>query len=1051
MTEAGVRIDLLAGMRISTKQGDLLSVSNQRRALLAALVLADRPVSRDELHLAIGVSRRTLSSMLTRIATDDFGLPHQFHRTVGSRRRLIELDHQTVATDIADLRHLLDTDEDSEQRFRQVLASGVLSNVGDLGLVGGNPLSEELLQGLASLKAEAATQLAWFDLSQAGDGPPLTADHPIETADPSVLWLARLDHLSRRHGRAEARRVLAEMATDLSPIATGYGMIPASSLATAIIDTADIARPSTSPPALVSHPLTRSTTEHLSSGANRIVAIHYPDLCADDIQPLVDDLRRTRPASLGQWASTDSTALGTVSQLLRPAVAAQVRSGLGGVSARLLDAIEAIDDRRALEPRSSRRLFGQDSADLLIRWAGAHRPLLLIGRVKADGADLDRELTALLRLIDDLQLVIVHAQHRQDNVASSLQDFRLQRLDEPRTGPSPLASPKPIEREARAGAGAVRPQPLEQLLAVVAMATTPDGRVHHPLADRLLDSVGTHFLAADVLAFATEEGLVASMSDPGEDIVDRSLTSGLSAPDRRFLADSAIRWLVRHCPRSRLELTILEMLITVPEQQSLIPGVSAALIDGAELLASQGDLNTAIAALDLALSLVVSPDERSLILSGRGDYHRDRGDWDLAYQDYQQATELLANDPGHLAKLSDLALRLARLTWDPVRGLEVDALLQDCQRLLPPNEVVLAARVDLCLSGGSFQDGIAGTTRIPASRIRSALAAALTSVNPQNRAWGLIHARKGLFGVAPVAESLGWAEAIIDSAGGDVALLAHGHQALFVDHVRFGSWEAAAQALSELQRLARTPISAEQQYSAIVAQTCWDMANGHFNRAADGLASEERFRSMLAGSTFDQITLGHTVWLTRAAGNDTELESLASAAVDAATNEPGGEIWAAGTALLATDLGRPEEAVALLDSFARRHGGFDQLTPGAHRLPVLAIAAHVAAHAAEATSPGFETDVLETILAALSAAQERIVLIGWPTLILGPVDRYRGLVLASLGRHQQAGIALETATTIGESMAALHRDTMRAASLAERLAVDLAPGAARSHRREVSP
>ena len=136
-------------------------------------------------------------------------------------------------------------------------------------------------------------------------------------------------------------------------------------------------------------------------------------------------------------------------------------------------------------------------------------------------------------------------------------------------------------------------------------------------------------------------------------------------------------------------------------------------------------------------------------------------------------------------------------------------------------------------------------------------------------------------------------------------------------------------------------------------------------------------------------------------------------------------IWRCGHALLEAELGRHESARRTLDGFAAR--GFAELPPDANRLPALALLAEVCALVGD----GVCAAELHALL--LPYAGQNLVN-GTTVVLLGPVDRYLGLLALAAGRPSDAAAHFETAVASCARMGA-RPDLARAqAGLARALA-----------------
>ncbi|MGH1492357.1 MAG: hypothetical protein ACRBK7_23710 [Acidimicrobiales bacterium] len=1008
-------------------------------------------MDRRDLVAAVGIGGSTLRPLLSRLASHDLGSEVPIHRQIDKRRGLISLDRNLVSSDVDDLRQLL-LGRPKSDTLQAIIELGVLNSPPDLGLIPGHPLTIGLSDELRSLRSRAAEVIAWHELGSDDSANSLLVAIPQPDPKLPELWLAKLDKQAASEGVESARRSLAKVADELGELASG-DEVAARDMARLIIETADVRPPQIEPrPSANDQRRGKVVLDGLRSHNARVLFIHAGDVDPSSLFALLRPIRDRFPGAVGTWRRADASAVATVADLIGTVVADQIRRPASDLPQRLIVTLLAIAEGRPLEPDSTARWFARDAMTVLQAWSGGDPPLVLIGRAAAGDADLDRLLADLLRLDGDLRVVVLHSESedaaRAVDEPSPFDDFLSAKL---------VVSPRPDATDSLLLADAQSSQPKEsleqvelaRLAPVVALAVGEDGRLHRALAAHLLDAVGSVVDPHRVLDAVERSGLLdrEQPSPPGgfddntvdgntvdgntvtSNTADRGQAFAGSPGELRWLGTAGLQWLTAGRLIDDADISLLRLLVERVGPRDVPVGLCAELLSLAEVSVSYGDLSRGKALLDVAVTTAGTNRARAEALAQRGDCHRDGGDWAAALIDYRSAIALLSDDDDD-GRIAYLVLRMARLTWDPAVGDEVDVLLRATLARLAPEETMFRARLELCLAGGSFQDGSAGAERLDPAGVLAALDVTSTSLDPEARAWGFLHARKALLGVASVDRSAEWAQEIVDNGLLDIALLAQGHQALFVDNIRRGDWPRAERALRRVVQLARTPTSAEQKFSTLVAQTCWDLASGELEGAAQGLAAAEEFRSQLGGSTFNQVTLGQTVWLARAHGNQEELQALASAAAGLADSEPGGEIWMAGAALLAVEVGRYSEAADRVVNFARRSGGFGALRPGAHRLPVLAIAAIVAAHAAvhEPSSPFTDEDIRE-IETGLANEQCAVVLIGWPTAILGPIDQFRALVLALLGHHQEAALAQARADRFAEGLGAMQEQGERLGGL----------------------
>lgn len=660
---------------------------------------------------------------------------------------------------------------------------------------------------------------------------------------------------------------------------------------------------------------------------------------------------------------------------------------------------------------------------------------------EAPNVRLEPEVSIARRACSDLGIVALHPLGAAtiDALARHLADRRAA-LSKSTRSPAPggtdigaeahdeAASAARVERALRLAAAAdADSDPLRrQALAVAGVACSDTSTIDLRLAAALWSEVHTHEHQplSELLASVPDVVVAGTLAD-----------IALVHACRSLVAPSELAWLHRRAfelldqpdaevadPTSRIELLVRRAHhARQADDHSLSVDVRADLRRAAGAAADRADTGAELRLLDAALETGPGSAERIWLLLTRGDAMRRHGPWRSAVDDYRRADHL-ARQLGDPVLRAEVGLHLARVTWEADLGSETDALLRSIRPALETADVALAARVDLCLAGGTYQDGLAGTGRVGRDTIERALAQVPTMIDPSARAWAHIHGRKALLGAIPATESLAMAEHIVADAGNDVATMAHGHQARLVDLWRLDRRAEAAAALRALRRL--PIVSSEQAFSLESAIACLDLALGRYDGAFHAVEQEQTYRDRLAGDTFDQVTLAHLVWLAIVRRDPLELAPLAEAARstrDAAGRRP--TIWVVGSALIDLASGDLTSAASAIDELAGDRS-LASLADGPHRLPSMAITAQVAA-ACRHHEPLHGRHV-ETALDALGAGSDEGVLIGWPTLFLGPTDRFRACAALAAGDLQRARDAIGRA---------LHADRLWPAQLAASLRV----------------
>ena len=268
----------------------------------------------------------------------------------------------------------------------------------------------------------------------------------------------------------------------------------------------------------------------------------------------------------------------------------------------------------------------------------------------------------------------------------------------------------------------------------------------------------------------------------------------------------------------------------------------------------------------------------------------------------------------------------------------------------------------------------------------------------------LTECRWALFDFAPAAqirEISARMEAAAASSGSDhftgEALIA-----TVIDHLRLGDI-AAAHSAGERHRVhvARTEHGLGP-WLQITLDTLFDLWDG------DLVAAEQRvFGPMLTAvqqdlnDSLQQTWMGQVFWLRREQGRMAELLSHGLGRL--ADRRQYFPVWVAGTALLRSEVGQRTAAVDQLVAFLDQTSDLQTLPPHGWAVPTLALLAETIGSFGDPDGEHPRADRLD--LAALARRvdellvphTDEVVLAGWPTVLLGPVRRARGLLALATG------------------------------------------------------
>lgn len=475
------------------------------------------------------------------------------------------------------------------------------------------------------------------------------------------------------------------------------------------------------------------------------------------------------------------------------------------------------------------------------------------------------------------------------------------------------------------------------------------------------------------------------------------------SPDLRDLADAV----VRH---------------TLPAEGGLTaPVTSASRIDG------YGVGWIVRPALD-RLSRSVPPDApaetTAYDIATRAAISAAAGDWDDALKGYTAAVGAALEIGQHVAA-AEFCLRLARITWDPDIAEATERLIGLVSSDL--DDPVAAARLRLCVAGGLFRRRTVDDVVDQIDELRADVATVEAGGDAGAVGWALTHFRDGLVGALSNAEATEITERIYALAGEDVMLFGQNVRAHFSFALRADDRRDALGVLRSMEATIGTDPSAVDAFGLITARNCWDLAMGRYAAVRRGLDAALDYDGRLRSSTYDQVVLGQSFWLTREMG---EAESMrahmagarALAEIDATT-----PLWPVAAALMASDLG--DHQLALSD-IAQVMSTFDlrRLAPGPHRTGILSFVAEILAAARAAGEP-ISTPLAQTIADELAADECDGVLLGWPTVFIGPRSRYLAYASSALGRRSEAASHAEAAVRADRWMPAMRRRSHLAAAL----------------------
>ena len=138
-----------------------------------------------------------------------------------------------------------------------------------------------------------------------------------------------------------------------------------------------------------------------------------------------------------------------------------------------------------------------------------------------------------------------------------------------------------------------------------------------------------------------------------------------------------------------------------------------------------------------------------------------------------------------------------------------------------------------------------------------------------------------------------------------------------------------------------------------------------------------------------------------------------------------GEVWQLAAGLIHAESGEVERAIEILREVCRNTGDLRGLARGPGRIGIIAAAAMVLGHPAlHEAMPRPEAHHLGTSIAELLADHhDKLVVAGWPAVLLGSKQRYIGLACLAAGQPEKAAEHLAHAVKENAAFRVLHTRT----------------------------
>jgi AAA ATPase domain/Bacterial transcriptional activator domain len=418
----------------------------------------------------------------------------------------------------------------------------------------------------------------------------------------------------------------------------------------------------------------------------------------------------------------------------------------------------------------------------------------------------------------------------------------------------------------------------------------------------------------------------------------------------------------------------------------------------------------------------VDPATRACLHLALGDALDQRGSVAAADREYQLAYDIAAGAP---LERAEALIRLARRWTDPGK---IDWYLlhglRDGIAALAGRDDDTAVALRLQLTGhlarkSTLAVPVAGTD---ADAIRTGgIALARTALGqadtlpPAAACEVLNECRWALYDYAPPAETAALSQRLERTS-----LLARSpyyqsqaRMTLAIDQLRLGR---VADAQGTLLAHERTmPPSHANQWLQLTMETVLDLWHGRFAAAetralevAAPLVARAHAERELVADTLQQTWQAQVFWLRRERGEDLrETDPEVFRQIEGHAFFP---IWRTGLALLSADAGDLTGAAAHVRALDAESHGFAAYPPHGWTVPVAALLAEVILLLSPAGPHGPREDALGGLLpdiagrlrALLDQHAGEFVLGGWPSVLLGPAERFSGLLALATGQPAEA-------------------------------------------------
>ena len=356
---------------------------------------------------------------------------------------------------------------------------------------------------------------------------------------------------------------------------------------------------------------------------------------------------------------------------------------------------------------------------------------------------------------------------------------------------------------------------------------------------------------------------------------------------------------------------------------------------------------------------------------------------------------------------------------------EMTAQQRDVMTRLPPAEATLRAQVQAVLAQ-RLSIAARQYENEQADLARSALKQLPSVTDPLARADILIGIRGGLLDSVPPEELLQYDHQVLD-LGLESRSAFHIAEALgtrIVDLIHAGLLAELPSAIRANRDFAERGGAAPAVYLQALVEAMLALARGEWE-AARGYIEEASSLTRDWGSMSQEALMAQVGWGLYETGQLAGLTDFLAGVQQQEVSSLNGEVWQLAAGLIHAESGEVERAIEILREVCRNTGDLRGLARGPGRIGIIAAAAMVLGHPAlHEAMPRPEAHHLGTSIAELLADHhDKLVVAGWPAVLLGSKQRYIGLACLAAGQPEKAAEHLAHAVKENAAFRVLHTRT----------------------------